>query len=144
MELEESSIEFKPIHDPRPHMPEPPPVRLVAVEDMHVPMAGGISSELDAFYVGLLKFEREPVEDDSIIYKAENQRLCFDILDPPIERDTIRPVGIEIIHWIEFQRTLIESETEFIHQRGLTPGQENPLLRDPAGNWVQVSQFSRY
>jgi hypothetical protein len=144
MELEESSIDFKPIHDPRPHMPEPPPVRLVAVEDVHVPAVADLDGELDAFYVTLLRFEREPGGGGTIVYKAENQRLCFDLMEPPIARDTIRPIGIEILDLIELQRIFSERETEFIHQRGLMPGQESLLLRDPAGNWVQISQFARY
>jgi hypothetical protein len=144
MELEESSIEFKPVHDNRPHMPEPPPVRLVAVEDVHVPAASGVERELDAFYVDLLRFEREGNDEGAIVYKAENQRLCFDVLEPPIERDTMRPTGIEILNLVELQRILAEREAEFIFQKGLVPGQENILLQDPAGNWVQISQFRRY
>ena len=143
MELEESSIEFKPVHDNRPHMPEPPPVRLVAVEDVHVPAAAGVERELDAFYVELLRFERDANEGDAIVYKAENQRLCFDVLEPPIERDTMRPTGIEILNLVELQRILTEREVEFIFQKGLVPGQENILMQDPAGNWIQISQFGR-
>jgi hypothetical protein len=143
MELEESRIDFKPVHDPRPHMPEPPPVRLVAVDDVHVPVAAGVEPELDGFYVALLRFERDIADAGAVIYKAENQRLCFDVLQPPIDRDTVRPIGIEILDLAALQRIFAEREMEFIHQRGLLPGDENLLLRDPAGNWVQISQFGR-
>ncbi|HEY1628228.1 MAG TPA: hypothetical protein VGF52_00120, partial [Tepidisphaeraceae bacterium] len=70
MDLEQSSIEFKPIRDRRPFMPAPPPVRLVAIEDVHAPAGAGVEVDLDDFYVKLLKFERDDSRREGIVYKA--------------------------------------------------------------------------
>src|SRR3954466_6485490 len=96
MELEESSIDFKPVHDPRPTMPQPPPVRLVSIEDVHLPTAAGLEVQLDDFYVGLLKFEREGSNAGHVTYKAENFRVHFDVLEPPLDRDDMRATGIDL------------------------------------------------
>ncbi|MDB5296317.1 MAG: hypothetical protein JWO31_2300 [Phycisphaerales bacterium] len=58
MELADSAdpLEIRP--DRRPTVPEPPPVRLVAVADVVLVTAPGRERELDAFYVGVLRFER--------------------------------------------------------------------------------------
>lgn len=44
--------------DRRRRMREPPPVRLVAVADARLSASAGLEPDLDAFYVGLLEFER--------------------------------------------------------------------------------------
>jgi hypothetical protein len=143
VELEETGIDFKPAKDTRPRLPEPPPVRLVAIDDVHVPAAAGIETRLDAFYVGLLKFLREGADVGQITYKSENWRLYFDVLEPPISREDFRPVAIEIPNLGSLERELIDREIEFEWQKSLLPGQEQILLQDPAGNWVQVGQFQR-
>ena len=58
MELE-PGINFRPVHDRRPLIPEPPPVKLVTVEDARLPASAGLERELNAFYIDLLKFERD-------------------------------------------------------------------------------------
>jgi len=68
--------------DARPRMPEPLPVRLVCVEDAHLPAAAGLEKQLDAFYVDLLGFQRE-TGVDGLIYEAENLRLIFSLVEPP-------------------------------------------------------------
>jgi hypothetical protein len=50
---------FRPTADRRPIIPEPPPVRLVTVDDAVLIAAPGQERALDAFYVGVLRFERE-------------------------------------------------------------------------------------
>lgn len=124
--------------DRRPHMDEPPPVRLVAVEDVRLPMPPGIEPALDAFYVGMWKFEREAGAE--LVYRAENVRLrFFEVADPlPIQRESVRPQGIEVSSLAHAQRMLNAREIEHHHQRGLTPGNDSLLLRDPAGNWVEL------
>lgn len=140
MELEESSIVFKPIYDTRPTLPEPPLVNLVAVADLHVPSAAGLEVKLDAFYVGLLKFEREGADAGHIIYKADNFRLCFDVLEPPIDREDIRPIGINVRSLQLLEKQLYKREIEFEKERGLFAGQLWFLLQDPAGNWLQIGE----
>ena len=61
MELADSADPLNLRPDRRPVMIEPPPVRLVAVDDVVLITAPGRERELDAFYVDLLRFEREDV-----------------------------------------------------------------------------------
>ena len=59
--------------------------------------------------------------------------------DPlPIQRQSVRPLGIELPSLRIAERKLIAAEIEFIPQRGLIPGQHTLLLLDPAGNWVEL------
>ena len=140
LELEPSRGTFKPMADPRRYMPEPPPVRVIAVEDVTLPAATGKAPELDAFYVGLLRFEREPGES-SLSYRAENVRLRFDVRLPPVQRDDYRPVSIEVPLLADVEKKLVEMQTEYERQRGLTPGSDQLVLLDPAGNWVAISEM---
>ena len=140
LELEPSRGPFAPPRDERPHLPEPPPVRVVAVEDVHVPAVSGLAPQLDAFYVDLLKFAREPAEA-SLTYRAENVRLQFDVQRPPVEREDFRAVTIEVPVLADVEKKLIELETEYERQRGLLPGHDHLVLRDPAGNWVAVGEM---
>src|SRR5687768_3087108 len=70
MQLEQPSLPFKPVADRRLRVPEPLPVRLVAVNDMRVDAPAGRERELDAFYAGLLGMQR--VAGEQIVYRAEN------------------------------------------------------------------------
>src|SRR5947209_20534128 len=95
----EPSTGLQPIEDRRPRMDELPPVRLVAVEDVRLPTPPGLEEQLDLFYVGLWQFERDLTEGGgAIVYRAENVRLRFDVVaeQKPIERETLRPQGIEV------------------------------------------------
>lgn len=140
MELEPSRITLKPPTDDRPTMPVPPPVRLVAVEDVHVPAAAGCERELDDFYVTLLRFDREGADHGEITYKAENARLRFDVLEPPITREDFRPIGIDVRSLQTIEKQLIDLEMDYEWQRGISPGHQTILLQDPAGNWVQIGE----
>jgi hypothetical protein len=141
----EPSTGLQPTADERPRMDEPPPVRLVAVEDVRLPALPGLDAELDAFYVGLWQFERDLAEAPAIVYRAENVRLRFEIVteQKPIERDTLRPQGIEVLSLAEAELKLVEAERDYLRQRGLTPGQESLLLQDPAGNWIELFEVRR-
>jgi len=140
LELDEPTISFKPVRDRRPHMPQPPPVWLVGIDDIHLPAAAGLEIQLDEFYVGLLRFEREGAADGHITYKAENFRLCFDVLEPPLTREDFRPIGIDIPSLALIEHQLIEREIEFQWQRGLSLGRDTLLLQDPAGNWIALTE----
>ena len=127
-------------------MDELPPVRLVAVEDVRLPTPPGLGEQLDSFYVGLWQFERDVTEGGgAIVYRAENVRLRFEVVadQKPIERETLRPQGIEVLSLAEAELKLVEAEHEYIRQRGLTPGQESLLLQDPAGNWIELFEVRR-
>ena len=136
---DQPSFAFQSKPDNRPLMPEPLPVRLVAVNDCRLPAPAGRKRELDAFYVGLLGFERD-TSDPGVAYHAENFRLVVDVHEPPVARDDLRPLGIEVRSLAEAEQKLIAAEIEYARQRGITPGQESLLLMDPAGNWIELGE----
>jgi hypothetical protein len=123
--------------DHRPYMPEPLPVRLVAVADVRLPTPLGVEQQLDAFYVGLLQFQHRA---DALAYQAENFALHFDLTDGPIVHESLRPLGVEVLSLAETEKKLIDAELEYTRQRGLTSGTETLLLIDPAGNWVEIGE----
>src|SRR5262245_46133967 len=105
--------------DRRPRIPEPLPVRLVAVEDVRMPALVGIEDQLDALYVGILQFERVPGE---LAYNSENYVLRFEIFDGrPVAHESLRAQGIEVRSLAEVEQKLIDAEIEYIRQRGVTP-----------------------
>ena len=142
MELEETSGEFKPVADTRPRVPEPLPVRLVAVDDVRMIAPIGSEAALDALYVGMLGFER--LAESGVAYRAENFVLRFDLLgDDPIVHESLRPQGIEVESLAAIEHRLIDAELEYTRQRGLTPGSETLLFLDPGGNWLEVGEIRR-
>jgi hypothetical protein len=142
MELEETSTPFDPAPDRRPHMPEPPPVRLVAVADVHAETVAGLEREMDGFYMGVLEFEREGEGRDALVYRAENFRLIFEVRERPKVGEDMRPVGVNVRSLPGVVAKFDEMEIEYLRQKGLGPGEESVLLRDPAGNWVQISEMT--
>jgi hypothetical protein len=141
MQLEETKGDFKPVIDRRKRLDEPLPVRLVTVEDATLRCAAGLELELDAFYVGLLEFERDASRPHEIIYHAENFDLRFDVGEPPLHRETLRALGIEVLSLAVAEKKLIEREIGYTRQKGLTPGHDALLLLDPAGNWIQLTEL---
>ena len=125
--------------DTRPRIPEPPPVKLVTVADATLLTGAGREVALDGFYVGLLGFLRVPPLE-RLIYRAENFDLVFDVLEPPVLRESLRPLGVEVPSLAAVEHELLERQIEFIRQRGLLPGHNNLLLQDPAGNWVALTE----
>jgi len=135
IELEESSG-LVPTADTRPRMDEPPPVRLVAVEDVNRLTLPELEYSLEQFYCGLWEF----VPEQPLVYRAENFRLRFTVVadQRPIERDAIRPQGIVVRSLRDAERKLAEAEIDYLRQRGLALGQHSLLCQDPAGNWVEL------
>ena len=139
MELEKPTVPFVLEEDRRRRVPEPLPVRLVAVADVRLLAPPDFDSQLDAFYVGLLGFEREvgwPVP----VYRAENFSIRFDVSDPPVQREDMRPLGIEVPSLANAEYKLIDEEIRYARQKGVNPGQESLLLLDPAGNWIEITE----
>ena len=141
MELEPSAGDFRPAADTRPHLPEPPQVRLIAVEDVRLPATAGLEARLDQFYVGSLRFERELTDDGSLVYKSETFRLHIEIIERLTERRDFRPLQIEVPTLAEIEAQLIEREIEYERQKGLDVGDTSLVLLDPAGNWVSISEI---
>lgn len=140
-ELEDSAgLPITPI-DWRPHMPEPPPVKLVAIADVRVPAQAGKALEkaLDKFYVGLLKFERD---ETAFAYHAERHRLIFEPQEGIVERDSLRPIEIEVASLRALENELIAREIEYEWQHGVYVGSDTLLFRDPAGGTVRVGEVS--
>jgi hypothetical protein len=139
MDLEDPIPNFAIEPDRRPRVPEPPPVRLVTIDDAHLIAMAGVERELDVFYLRILKFEREA---GSIypVYCAENFRLIFDVHEPPVARDDLRPLGIEVPSLLSIEQRLIEAKMEYTRVRSLMPAHESLVLLDPAGNWIEISE----
>ncbi len=139
----EAATGSKPIDsgaDRRPRMAQPLPVRLVAVGDMTLPARTGQEVELDRFYVGLLEFEKEPLEADGqvLIYHADNFDLRFVFQEGLIERDDYRPTMIEVQSLADTEHKLVDAEMDYTRQKTLAVGEESLLLQDPAGNWIEI------
>lgn len=126
--------------DRRPRMDEPLPVKLVAVEDVRLPARAGVEVQLDAFYVALLGFERLPPERE-LNYRAENVALSFEPSERPVAHENLRPQGIEVVSLAEAELKLVEGEYEYVRQRGVLPGSEAIVMRDPAGNWIELVEL---
>ena len=138
MRLEEPSFHFKPRHDRRLRVPEPLPVKLLAINDVRVDAAAGLERQLDAFYAGLLGMQR--VAGEAIVYRTENFDLYVDVLEPPVARDDFRPVRVEVRSLDESELKLADAGVEYVRRRGLMPGDEALVLQDPASNWVELTE----
>jgi hypothetical protein len=145
IELDQATAGFQTAEDPRPKIDEPPPVRLLSVDDCYLWSPAGLEPQLDQFYAGLLRFQREETPPDEgsheLVYRAENFRLRIEILERPLNRDDFRPLGVIVPSLADLGQRLADAKIEYEHQRGLLAGQENFLLNDPAGNPVIVGEF---
>jgi len=142
MELEQSQgIIVKPPPN-LPRLEEPPPVRLLTVEDATLPAAAGLERDLDDFYIGLFQFIRDATPEE-IVYRAENFRLRFTVVEPPFERNDFYATRIEVPLLRDLEKLLIERELEYQRLKGLLPGQQVIALFDPAGNYIEVTEFRR-
>ena len=137
MELESPPRQFKPTIDRRPRVPEPLPVKLLTIDDAHLPSAAGLERDLDSFYVGLLGFARR-ANLEEISYRADNFCLHFEVIEPPLRRDDLRPLGVEVPSLADLELRLVDGEVEYSRRRGLLPGEESIVLLDPAGNWLVI------
>src|ERR1043165_9538777 len=137
MELEPGNPDFEPVIDRRLRMDEPLPVKLVTVEDARLEAPAGLEKELDAFYVWMLEFEKEPAEGE-LVYRAENFRLRVLIIERPAKREDLRALGVEVKSLTAAEHKLIDREMEYERQKGTTPGHESLLVNDPAGNPIEL------
>ena len=137
IEVSEAS-NLSPLVDDHPRMVEPPPVRLVTVADATLLAGAGLEKVLDAFYVDLLQLVRD--EGAELVYRAANFAIVFEVVEPPVVRQDMRAIGIEVQSLAEVRKKLTDAEIEHVLQRGLTPGRLSILLQDPAGNWLELSE----
>jgi hypothetical protein len=145
IELDPVSEDVQVGEDRRPKIEQPPPVRLVAIDDCMLWAPAGLERQLDEFYVELLKFEREEIAAGTVghelIYRAENFRVRIQILERPATREDFRPLALVVESLNELAGRLIEAEIEHLRERGIVPGHDNLLLSDPAGNPVIIGEF---
>ena len=144
IELEPVTGPFVPQADRRMRVPEPPPVRLIAVDDVRLEARAGLEPQLDAFYVGILKFEREAAAEGTNVlrYKAENFRLRIVMVEHRVDRgDDLRMLGVAVPKLLAVEHAFFDAEIEYTRQKGLIPGQESLLVRDPAGNWLEITEI---
>lgn len=143
MQLENANptVQFRPTEDRRLRVPEPLPVRLIAVADMRLESAAGLERDLDSFYATLLCMQR--VAGERIVYRTENFDLRIDVLEPPVMREDYRPVRVEVKSLAETTAKLVDAEVEYVRRKGLVPGEEALVLQDPAGNWVELTESRR-
>jgi hypothetical protein len=142
VELEEPEFTLEIRPDRRPTMPEPLPVRLIAVADVRLPCPPEkeVGEMLDAFYVGLLKFRRLPSDEFHHFYLSDNYALILQAHNRPVQRERVAPTMIEVEDRKTIHQQLIEREYPYEWMRDLTPGADYLLLQDPAGNWVGILQ----
>src|SRR3954463_14727759 len=139
LELIEPTGDFRVRPDRRPRMEEPLPVKLVTVDDAALLTAAGLERALDAFYVGLLGFVRTGSPHD-LSYRAENFDLHFRVEEPPVRRDTLRALGVEVQSLATIEQRLIDGQIEYTWQKGLMPGHQSIAVLDPAGNWLELTE----
>jgi hypothetical protein len=142
VELEESTIGFKPSVDRRPLVPEPLPVRLIAIEDASLMASAGLEVQLDEFYIGLLKLERDE-KAPGLVYRADNFRVRFEVVEQRPERDSLRSLLVEVPRLSDIEHQIIDRKTEYSRQKGIAPGEERLVLQDPAGNWIEIVEYRR-
>lgn len=139
--LEDDAAPLGPVEDARPRLPEPLPVKLIAVEDVRLPAQAGAEAEMDRLYVGLLEFAK--ADPAALTYRADNLSVHFDLVEGLIERAAYRPLQVEVLSLRDTEKKLIAAEREYDRQRGLTPGSEIIVLLDPSGNLVVLSEARR-
>jgi hypothetical protein len=143
IELEPVTGPFAPQPDRRMRVLEPPPVRLIAVDDVRLEAQAGLEPRLNAFYVGILKFERETAAEGTNVlrYRAENFRLRIVMVDHPVDRGgDLRMLGVAVPQLLAIEHAFFDAEIEYARQKGLLPGQESLIVRDPAGNWLEITE----
>jgi hypothetical protein len=60
------------------------------------------------------------------------------VIEPPLRRDDLRPLAVEVPSLADLELRLVETEVEYTRRRGLLPGEESIVLLDPAGNWLEI------
>jgi hypothetical protein len=139
LELVEPTGDFSLRPDRRPRTEEPLPVKLVTVDDAELLTGAGLERALDAFYVELLGFVRTGSPHD-LSYRADNFNLHFRVEEPPVRRETLRALGIEVQSLATIEQRLIDGQIEYMRQKGLQPGHQSIAVLDPAGNWLELTE----
>ena len=139
MDIEESAQPLELIPDRRLRLAQPIPVRLLAIQDVRLLALVGLEKQLDDLYVGILEFERD--KHDAHAFVADNCRLIFQIIpERPVIRQSVKPLGIEVLNLGGVEKQLVEAKLDYVRQRGITPGSESLVMQDPGGNWIEIME----
>ena len=104
---------FSATPDRRVRMDEPLPVRLVAVADVRALGRTGLEGDLHRFYVGMWGFEPVLAGEGGLGFRADNFRLILEMREGLIEREDLRPIGVEIRSLAEAEQKIIDAELEY-------------------------------
>jgi len=125
--------------DTRPRLLPPPPVRLDTLADAQLFAIAGMETQLDGFYVDILKFDRDDSED-GLAYRAENWRLRFELLERPQPREDYRLLGVVVPSLADIVGRLTDAGVSYTLQVGLLAGQECIVISDPCGNLLAITE----
>ena len=130
--------------DLRRPMFEPPPVRVIAVSDVHLPAALGREAELASFYLDVLRFAPANRAGAALSFAAENVSVVFDLAEPPVDRDNLAPTMLEVLSLQGLRDALLTREIGYEMMHGLMPGTAHLLVRDPGGNLLAISGWTLF
>jgi hypothetical protein len=128
------------IPDRRRRMPAFLSVRLVAIDDVHLPAGTGQEVDLDAFYAGRLGFERRPADDGLLIYRSQTHCLVLHLKEMPVPHDTLTPTQLEVDDLTELSHWMSDAGIPYDRQCGIEPGVDRLVFQDPAGNWLAATR----
>jgi len=140
MELDSPNFDFRPVPDARPRVVVPPPVWITAVADVVLPCPAGLERAQDAFYLRVLRFDPDPADASPMTYRAENVRLRFYLVQPPLDRDHFRPLQLTVKDLTFVRQALIDQKIPYDTQTRLHTTAEYLVLSDPAGNWLEITE----
>lgn len=119
---------------------EPPPVRLVAIEDVRLLAPPEAEAQLDALYAGVLGMRRRPADEFHLFYEAQNACLVFQTHRRPVIRENMDATGVEVPSLRDLAKRLDDLRLGYERQIGLTPGEEAIVLVDAGGNWLTITE----
>lgn len=128
------------IYDERRFMPEPPPVRVAAVADMMVSVKPVDAAMLTRIYCDLLGMVRDDDDAGRLRVWAENVAITFVPAEASPERQSVRPLGVEVPSLALLIERLLEAGVEYLRQKSVDAGDESILILDPGGNWIEVRE----
>jgi hypothetical protein len=138
----ETAVE--PVHDLRPVIPVPPPVRVIAVEDVTLLAPAHHAAAIDHLMTVILPLVKEmPLKQAHVdagaigVYLAENVRVVYLARDepPPSPRHILQ---LELGDLRELRQRLQDAEIEYELSKRLMPGDVRVAFLDAAGNPIEV------
>lgn len=169
IDLEPGNPEFDPIKaaDARRRMPEPPPVKVLAIADVILLTTPGSEKFLDTLYLSVLRFDSDetagkPRYAETFSSPSDAaERLPGKGLPPSTTKPgprtyhgenfsvhyhptaTLTPQQLKLIQFQvpsleEIVKRLLEYEISYERFRGITLGQLHLQLTDPAGHVIQI------